>query len=169
MESWGDTQRIEVPEQVSGRADKVLAQLVSGVSRTRIQQSFDAGRVWRDGQKIAKRERVGPRDLIEVQLIKSFESTLEPVELPLNILFEDEHLLFVDKEPGMVVHPGVGTGSETLVHALLHYCERVLVRLVQWDDQALYIVWTRLHYCEDIRCHGSREDSGSLSWACSTI
>ena len=64
MESWGDTQRIEVPEQVSGRADKVLAQLVSGVSRTRIQQSFDAGRAWRDGQKIAKRERVGPRDLI---------------------------------------------------------------------------------------------------------
>ena len=123
MESWGDTQRIEVPEQVSGRADKVLAQLVSGVSRTRIQQSFDAGRVWRDGQKIAKRERVGPRDLIEVQLIESFESKLEPVELPLNILFEDEHLLFVDKEPGMVVHPGVGTGSETLVHALLHYCE----------------------------------------------
>ena len=129
METWSDTQSIEVPEETSGRADKVLAELVSGFSRTRIQQSFDAGRVWRDGQAIPKREKVAPGDMLEIQLAESEQSSLDPVDLPLEILFEDDHVLFLDKAPGMVVHPGSGTGPETLVHALLHHCTEAFAQV----------------------------------------
>ena len=56
METWSKEQRIEVPEEISDRADKVLASLIQGVSRTRIQQSFDAGRVWIDGEHDGMRD-----------------------------------------------------------------------------------------------------------------
>ena len=111
---------------------------MSGVSRTRIQQSFDAGRVWRDGQKIAKRERVGPRDLIEVQLIESFESTLEPVELHL-IFFEDEHCSLWTRNRVWWFILVLGL-VRNFVHALLHYCEESFARVSPVVDQALYIV-----------------------------
>ena len=122
MQTWSEEQRVEVPEEISDRADKVLASLIQGVSRTRIQQSFDAGRVWIDGRALAKREKVSSGQALCFQILESVESPLEAAEIPLEILYEDEHVLFIDKVPGMVVHPGSGTGPDTLVHALLHHC-----------------------------------------------
>ena len=122
VETWSKEQSLAVPADLSGRADKVLSEMVSGSSRTRIQQSFDAGRVSRDGQLLAKRESVKPGDVLCFQLAERRQSRLEGVNLPLDILHEDEDVLFVNKASGMVVHPGSGTGEDTLVHALLHHC-----------------------------------------------
>lgn len=122
MESWSDAQILVIPEEISGRADKVLSSLISGMSRTRVQQSFEAGKVQRNGKILTKREKVCPGETLRFHLLESVESLLEPVDIPLDFLFEDDHVIFINKTPGMIVHPGSGTGPDTLVHALLHHC-----------------------------------------------
>ena len=122
MESWSDRQNLVVPEEISGRADKVLSTLISGMSRSRVQQSFEAGKVWRNDRILTKRDKVFPGETLHYHLLESVESLLEPVDIPLECLFEDDHVIFINKAPGMIVHPGSGTGPDTLVHALLHHC-----------------------------------------------
>jgi 23S rRNA pseudouridine1911/1915/1917 synthase len=62
-------------------------------------------------------------DVIEFSLPETTPSELKAVDIPLDVLFEDKHILAVNKPSGMVVHPGVATGEDTLVHALLAHCE----------------------------------------------
>jgi 23S rRNA pseudouridine1911/1915/1917 synthase len=121
MEKWSEATDFEIPEGTRGRADKVLAGLLPGVSRTWLEKSFDAGKVSRDGLVLSKREKVAAGETLVFQLAQAGESLLEPADIPLKVLFEDGHVLLLDKEPGMVVHPGSGTGQDTLVHALLHH------------------------------------------------
>ena len=122
MENWNEAEEVGIPEGTTGRADKVLAGLLTGVSRTWLEKSFDAGKVTRNGKALAKREKVFAGESLSYQLAQAGETLIEPVEIPLEILFEDEHVLLLNKAPGMVVHPGSGTGQDTLVHALLHHC-----------------------------------------------
>ena len=95
MESWSDAQILVVPEEISGRADKVLSSLISGMSRTRVQQSFEAGKVQRNGKILTKREKVYPGETLRFHLLESVESLLEPVDIPLDFLFEDDHVIFI--------------------------------------------------------------------------
>jgi 23S rRNA pseudouridine1911/1915/1917 synthase len=104
------------------RADKVLAQAFPAHSRAALQRAFDAGLVRRRGRPLAKSDEVRAGDVIEFSLPETKPSELKPVAIPLEILFEDGHLLALNKPAGMVVHPGVGTGENTLVHALLAHC-----------------------------------------------
>ena len=122
MQNWTEVEELEVPEGITGRADKVLSGILNGVSRTWLEKSFEAGKITREGKVLAKREKVHQGEVLCYQLAEAEESTLEPADIPLNILFEDEHVLLINKAPGMIVHPGSGTGSDTLVHALLHHC-----------------------------------------------
>ncbi|HSY54144.1 MAG TPA: RluA family pseudouridine synthase, partial [Opitutaceae bacterium] len=104
------------------RADKVLAQAFPAHSRVALQRAFDAGLVCRGGRPLAKSDLVRAGDAIDFLLPEIKPAELKPVAIPLEILFEDEHLLALNKPAGMVVHPGVGTGEDTLVHALLAHC-----------------------------------------------
>ena len=122
MEHWTEVEELEIPEGSSGRADRVLSSLLTGVSRTWLEKSFAAGKIMREGKSLAKREKVLEGEVLHYQLAESEESTLEAADIPLDVLFEDEHVLLINKAPGMIVHPGSGTGSDTLVHALLHHC-----------------------------------------------
>jgi 23S rRNA pseudouridine1911/1915/1917 synthase len=122
MEKWLEVEELEVPEGLSGRADKVLSSMLNGVSRTWLEKSFAAEKITRDGKSLAKREKVFEGEILHFQLAASEESLLEPSEIPLEVLFEDEDVLLINKAPGMIVHPGSGTGTDTLVHALLHHC-----------------------------------------------
>lgn len=110
------------PEIRRGRADKVLAQAFPAHSRAALQRAFDAGLVLRAGRPLAKSDEVRAGDVIEFSLPETRPAELKPVAIPLEILFEDGHLLALNKPAGMVVHPGVGTGEDTLVHALLAHC-----------------------------------------------
>lgn len=104
------------------RADKVLAQAFPEHSRAALQRAFEAGLVLRGGKQIAQSDDVRGGDRLEFSLPAAKPAELKPVALPLDILFEDQHLVVIDKPTGMVVHPGVGTGEDTLVHALLAHC-----------------------------------------------
>jgi 23S rRNA pseudouridine1911/1915/1917 synthase len=104
------------------RADKVLAAHFPEHSRAALQRAFDAGLVSVAGKPVARKHAVSAGDVIVFALPEVKPAELRAVEIPLAILFEDEHLLAVNKAAGMVVHPGAGTGEDTLVHALLAHC-----------------------------------------------
>ena len=104
------------------RADKVLAGAFPAHSRVALQRAFAAGLVRCNGVAIAKSDEVQPGDRLEFALPETTATALKPVAIPLEVLYEDEHLLAINKAAGMVVHPGVGTREDTLVHALLAHC-----------------------------------------------
>jgi 23S rRNA pseudouridine1911/1915/1917 synthase len=75
------------------------------------------------GRAVKRDHSVSAGDVIEFSLPAAKPSGLKAVDIPLEILFEDKHLLALNKAAGMIVHPGAGTGEDTLVHALLAHCE----------------------------------------------
>ena len=109
----------ETPE----RADKYVASRVGSVSRARLRRAFDAGRVTFEGAVIGRRDKLAGPGILRAEL-EVPENALppHPVAIPLRIVHEDAAMVVVDKPPGMVTHPGSGTGADTLVHALLHHC-----------------------------------------------
>jgi 23S rRNA pseudouridine1911/1915/1917 synthase len=114
-----------VPEDApTERADKLLAGHFSEVSRGAIQRAIDKGRIrLQSGQFIQSKHKLHPGDVLLVDLVPETGPSLNPVEIPLEILHEDKYIVVVNKPSGMVVHPGDGTGDDTLVHALLHHCQ----------------------------------------------
>jgi 23S rRNA pseudouridine1911/1915/1917 synthase len=101
------------------RLDKFLFNRLEGVSRNKIQVATRAGNVLVNGTAVKPNYRVKPADVITVVLpYPHYEYELIPENIPLNILYEDESLLVVNKDAGMVVHPGHGNYTGTLVNAL---------------------------------------------------
>lgn len=112
-----------VPEGISReRADRVLASGFPEFSRTALQRAFDAGLVFRDAVCVGKRDSVSAGDCLTFTLPEVKPSALVPVAMDLDVVFEDEAFLALNKPSGLVVHPGAGTGGDTLVHALLAHC-----------------------------------------------
>lgn len=120
------------PDDEGERIDKVLSRRL-GESRSQVQRWIEGGCIRVSGEPILPRSHwpVGTCFLIDPPAPQP--ETLQPEKLPLNILFEDEHLLVVNKAPGMVVHPGAGVREGTLVAALLHHCRGNLSRAGEAD------------------------------------
>ncbi|MBI5767055.1 MAG: RluA family pseudouridine synthase [Verrucomicrobia bacterium] len=117
------SQSYTVPESIRGtRADKLLAAAFPDHSRAEFQRAFDQGLVRLRGAVIARDRAVGAGEEIEFSFPDAKPSELRPVDIPLDVIFEDKHMLVVNKAAGMIVHPGVATGEDTLVHALLAHC-----------------------------------------------
>ena len=108
------------------RADKALAIGFPEHSRSALQRAFDAGLVTRDSRPLARDATVHGGDTLAFSMPPTKPSELRPVKIPLDILYEDKHLLALNKPAGMVVHPGAATGEDTLVHALLAHCKGTL-------------------------------------------
>lgn len=104
------------------RADKVLAGAFSEHSRVAFQRAFDAGLVRRGVESIGRDSIVSAGDEIVFAFPETKPAEIRAVDIPLTVIFEDKHLLAVNKPAGMVVHPGVATSEDTLVHALLAHC-----------------------------------------------
>lgn len=116
------THQTDIPLEAAGqRVDRVLADLFPEYSRSRLSQWIRAGKVQLDGQIPRPRDPVrgGERVLIEAEFASVTTDAPEP--MPLRILYEDEHLMVIDKPVGLVVHPGAGNPTGTLVNALLHH------------------------------------------------
>lgn len=116
---------ITVPTEASGkRLDTVLAAACE-LSRSRIQILLREGHIRTANSKPVRRASVrvweGERYVLTLPPARSL--ILEPEEMPLDILFEDEHLIILNKPAGIVVHPSHGHDHGTLVHALLHHCQ----------------------------------------------
>lgn len=117
------THTYTVPEGVRRlRADKALAIAFPDHSRTAIQRAFDSGLVTLRGVSIKRDQGVAGGDTLEFAMPETKPTELRAVDIPLDVIFEDKHLLAVNKASGMVVHPGAATGEDTLVHALLSHC-----------------------------------------------
>ncbi len=112
-----------IPEGTgSARADKLLATAFPDQSRTAWKRSFDAGLVRRDGKALRAKVQLHAGEVVTYEFPEIKPSELKPANIKLDVIFEDRHLLAVNKEAGMVVHPGAGTREDTLVHALLSHC-----------------------------------------------
>jgi 23S rRNA pseudouridine1911/1915/1917 synthase len=100
------------------RLDRFVAERLE-LSRTRVQKLLSAGRILVDGRPGKKSETLEPGAVVRVEVPPAEPVAIEPEDIPLDIVYEDEHLLVVDKRAGMVVHPAPGHRSGTLVNALL--------------------------------------------------
>lgn len=105
--------------QTPVRIDKFLAEHMQYSSRNRIQTAADAGCIFVDGKPVKSNYKVRPNDVITLMLDRpKHESSIQPEEIPLNVVYEDDCLMVINKEAGMVVHPGAGNFSGTLINAV---------------------------------------------------
>lgn len=101
------------------RIDKFLVDRITGASRNRVQQAADAGYVLVNGNPVKSNYKVKPYDTISIVMDRPRkELEIIPENIPLEIIYEDEDLMVVNKPPGLVVHPGHGNYTGTLVNAL---------------------------------------------------
>jgi 23S rRNA pseudouridine1911/1915/1917 synthase len=126
---------VVVPETVAEdrRLDKYLTRFYPDASRSKIQRSIKKGHVNVNGADVKKSYTVAPGDEIVFRLVRKPPMQAEPEPIPLDVIYEDEDLLVVNKPAGMVVHPAPGHRSGTLVHALLHHVDGEEVAA---DDEA---------------------------------
>ena len=102
------------------RIDKFLVNKLENVSRSRIQNAATAGNILVNSQPVKPNYKVKPGDQITIVLaFPPRELEILPENIPLNIVFEDEDILLVNKTPGMTVHPGFGNYTGTLINALM--------------------------------------------------
>lgn len=105
------------------RLDRWLSQQLPDVSRARLQQGVTAGWVRRNGQPCKAKDILKVGDLLAVELPAIQATDLVPEAMDLVVIFEDTHLLVLDKPQGLVVHPSAGHSTHTLVHGLLAHCQ----------------------------------------------
>jgi len=142
---------IVVPEhKARERIDIFLTREISHISRNRIQQLIRQGVVKVNGQAVKANHMVVASEKIDVLLAKSRPMDVIPERIPLDIVYEDDHLIVVNKKAGMVVHPAVGHYSGTLVNALLAHsqilsgtgdpCRPGIVHRIDKDTSGLLVV-----------------------------
>lgn len=104
------------------RIDKYLFNVMGGTSRTRIQNAAEAGFVLVNGKAVNPNYKVAPLDLIQVMLNQEpNDYRIEPENIPIDIVYEDDDLIVVNKPANMVVHPGFGNYSGTLLNAIAYH------------------------------------------------
>jgi len=109
------------PEEAGARIDRHVCGILSDASRTAVQRAIEDHAILVNGTPIAKNYKIRPGDAITGSLSEACNpDTLEPENIPVQVLYEDTHLVVINKPAGMVVHPGAGVKSGTLANALLY-------------------------------------------------
>ncbi len=143
--------RFEVPKgQLLLRIDKFLMNLIPNATRNKIQNAATNGDIYVNNVPVKSNYKVKPLDLVTIMLAHPpFENRIDPENIPLDIVYEDEALLLINKEPGMVVHPGHGNYTGTLVNALAYHFENLpknsserpgLVHRIDKDTSGLLVI-----------------------------
>ena len=112
-----------LPWQEGERIDKCIVLLMDSLSRSYIQKMIRDGHVQVNGKAVRQNYRVDADDEVSFFLPEAVEPQILPEDIPLDILYEDDDLLVVNKPKGMVVHPAAGHYSHTLVNAVLFHCK----------------------------------------------
>ncbi|WP_431166755.1 RluA family pseudouridine synthase [Tenacibaculum halocynthiae] len=136
--------------QVPLRVDKFLMNFIENATRNKIQQAAKAGNILVNDVVVKSNYKIKPKDIVRVVLsYPPAENLLVAEDIPLNIVYEDDQVIVVNKEPGMVVHPGHGNYSGTLVNGLIHHIENLptnsserpgLVHRIDKDTSGLLVV-----------------------------
>lgn len=129
------------------RLDQAAAQLFAEFSRSRLQAWIAAGQLTLNEQLANQRDVVKHRDRLQLNASLVLDPGVRAEAIPLDIVYEDEHLIIVNKPAGLVVHPGAGNTSGTLVNALLHHAPELdalpragLVHRIDKDTTGLLVV-----------------------------
>lgn len=136
--------------QQSLRIDKFLMNLIEGSTRSKIQKAADSGNVFVNDEPVKSNYKVKPDDVVTVRLeYPPYEHLLVGENIPLDIVYEDDQLIVINKPAGMVVHPGHGNYSGTLVNALAYHFDNLpmnsserpgLVHRIDKDTSGLLVV-----------------------------
>ena len=105
------------------RIDKYLSSVNEQLSRSYIQKLLKSGLVLVDGKPVKASYQVDEGDVISLDIPEAVEPEIEPEDMDLDILYEDQDVILVNKPKGMVVHPAAGHYSHTLVNGLMHHCK----------------------------------------------
>lgn len=132
------------------RIDKYLMNFIENATRNKIQEAAKNGSIYVNDIQVKSNYKVKPYDVIRVLFEHPpYENLLTPENIPLNIVYEDDDLLVVNKEPGMVVHPGHGNYSGTLINALIYHFDNLpnnssnrpgLVHRIDKDTSGLLVI-----------------------------
>ena len=138
--------------QVPVRIDKFLFERMQHSSRNRIQKAADAGFIHVNGRPVRSNYKIRPNDTVTLMLDRpQHDTTIYPEDIPLNIVYEDEDVMVINKEAGMVVHPGCGNFHGTLINAVAWHMKDVpsfdandpevgLVHRIDKDTSGLLVV-----------------------------
>lgn len=145
--------RIEADKgQVPLRVDKFLFEHMAHTTRNRIQAAAEAGYIFVGERAVKSNYKVRPGDIVTLRLDRpKHDTSIVAEDIPLNIVYEDEHLMIVNKEAGMVVHPGAGNFTGTLINAVAWHMKDVpefdpnspevgLVHRIDKDTSGLLVV-----------------------------
>lgn len=147
--SSGPKRILVVPPELAGlRLDAALARLFPQHSRSRLQAWMKQGRVTVDGAAVDAKRKMWGGERVEVDAAsEAAESQHQPEAIELPIVFEDDHLLVIDKPAGLVVHPGSGNWTGTMMNALLHHVPQLagvpragIVHRLDKDTSGLLVV-----------------------------
>lgn len=116
-----ETYKVE-PSESKKRIDLFLSNIQSEISRSQVQRLIEQAHVSVNGEPVLAKYKVKPGDRVQLRVPDPTPMDLLAEAIPLNIVFEDECMVVIDKPAGMVVHPAPGHATGTLVHALLHHC-----------------------------------------------
>lgn len=132
------------------RVDKFLMNLIENATRNKIQQAAENGNIYVNDIPVKSNHKVKSLDVVRVLMKQPpFENIIIPENIPLNIVYEDDTVLVVNKEPGLVVHPGHGNYTGTLVNALAYHFENLplnsserpgLVHRIDKDTSGLLVI-----------------------------
>jgi len=106
------------------RIDKYIAGFVENASRTKVQKAINLGQVTVNGELVKSNYIVKPEDEIDIELQVEEHGDILPENIPLNIAYEDDYLLVINKPAGMVVHPAYKNWNGTLVNAVMYYAQQ---------------------------------------------
>lgn len=124
MEEIESDSLIITEDEAGLRLDKILSlRYQDAKSRAYFQYLIEEQKVLLNGSSVKKRVQPKVGDEVRIHFIYPPQLSLEPEDIPLDILFEDDHLIVVNKQAGMVVHPSIGNWSGTFVNALLYHCK----------------------------------------------
>lgn len=124
MAGMDKTENIEltIPAEMAGRRlDQALAELLPDFSRARLQQCIKQGKVKVDNGSLRAKDKIHGGEKIQLEMVFAQQVEWQAEPMPLDIVFEDEAIIVVNKPAGLVVHPGSGNPAGTLVNALLHH------------------------------------------------
>lgn len=172
--------RILLPEgKKKERIDTYLTNSVENATRSRIQKLIKANLVTVDGKIVKPNFIVTPGQLIELTIpMTPRPEETEPEDIPLNIVFEDDYLIIVNKPPGMVAHPSLGNYSGTLVNALLHHTQKLsrlnqpgrpgIVHRIDKDTSGLLLIakdeWTHAQLARQFANHTIDREYWAVCW-----
>lgn len=106
------------------RVDKFVVEHMGGTSRNRVQMAADAGHLWVNGKAVKTNYKVKPNDVVQVLLDhEPVDYTVNPENIPLEVVYEDADVMVINKPAGMVVHPGCGNYTGTLLNAIAYYLQ----------------------------------------------